>query len=136
MFSASILLNNNNYYNDSAPKLCSNPNHTISLSDSIKDENNSFVFFSEGQKMLSIIEELQKQSPSQTSINCSNDRISGYFCLDTTFNLSNMILTNDDIKVLEKGLNKTNESELKKDFDKFFEKMKLKWHFCNELTSY
>ena len=75
---ASILFNdNNNYNNDSPPKLCCNPTHTLSLSDSIKDENNSFVLFSEGQEMLSIMEELQKQSPSKTSINCSNDRKSG-----------------------------------------------------------
>ena len=49
-------------------------------------------------------------------------RISGYFCSDIVFNLSRRMLSEDEIKVLEKGLdfapiqNKVNELELRKNF--------------------
>ena len=50
----------------------------------------------------------------------SEGRISGYFCSDTVFNLSHRVLTETEIKVLEKGLDyvliqkKINEPELRK----------------------
>ena len=67
-----------------------------------------------------------------------DNRISGYFCSDTVFNLSRRVLSEDEIKVLEKGLdfapiqNKVNESELRKDFDEFYRRMRIKWYFRNE----
>ena len=48
------------------------------------------------------------------------------------------MLSEDEIKVLEKGLdfapvqNKVNEPELRKDFDEFCRQMRIKWHFKNE----
>ena len=48
------------------------------------------------------------------------------------------MLSEDKIKVLEKGLdfapiqNKVNEPELRKDFDEFCRRMRIKWHFRNE----
>ena len=48
------------------------------------------------------------------------------------------MLSEDEIKVLEKGLdfapvqNKVNEPELRKDFDEFCRQMRIKWHFRNE----
>ena len=56
------------------------------------------------------------------------------------FNLSKKILTDIEIKVLEKGLdyasiqNKINEPELRSDFEEFCRTMRLKWHFRNEPT--
>ena len=50
------------------------------------------------------------------------------------------MLTETEIEILEKGLdyapiqNKINEPELKQDFEEFCRKMRLKWHFRNELT--
>ena len=61
----------------------------------------------------------------------------GYFCSDTVFNLSNKVLTEDEIKVLEKGLDfapiqrKVNEPELRQDFEDFCRRMMIKWHFRN-----
>ena len=69
-----------------------------------------------------------------------SDRISEYFCSDTVFNLSKKALTDIEIKVLEKGLdyapiqNKINEPELRKDFEDFCRRMRLKWNFRNEPT--
>ena len=78
---------------------------------------------------------------SVTSISssmASENRLTGYFCLDTIFDLSNRVLSDNEIKVLEKGLDfapiqrKTNEPELRSDFGVFCCRMRIKWHFCNE----
>ena len=65
-------------------------------------------------------------------------RLVGYFCSDTVFNLSRNVLTEIEIKVLEKELdfapiqNKLNEHELRSDFEEFSRRMRTKWHFRNE----
>ena len=62
----------------------------------------------------------------------------GYFCSDTFFNLSNKVLTEHEIKVLQKSLDfapiqiKVNEPELRQDFENFYRRMRIKWHFWNE----
>ena len=53
----------------------------------------------------------------------SEGRLEGYFCSNTVFNLSRKVLTDTEIRILEKGLdfapiqNKINEPELRSDFD-------------------
>ena len=67
-------------------------------------------------------------------------RISEVFCSKTVFNLSHKILTETEIRVLEKGLDfapvqrTLNGPELHKDFEEFCSRMRCKWHFCNELS--
>ena len=67
-------------------------------------------------------------------------RLTGHFCSDTLFNLSNRVLTDAGISVLEKGLdyapirNKISQPELRTDFEEFCRKMRLKWHFRNDTT--
>ena len=69
----------------------------------------------------------------------SEGRISGWFCSDTV-NLSHRVLTETEIKVLEKGLDyapiqkKINKPELRKDFSEFCQCMRNKWYFRNEPT--
>ena len=59
----------------------------------------------------------------QNSYTASESRLTGYFCLETIFDLSHRVLTDTEIKVLEKGLDfapiqqKINEPELKQDFN-------------------
>ena len=75
----------------------------------------------------------QKKNTSTT-----DNRLSGYFCSETVFNLSNWVLTDTKTKVLEKGLDfapiqkKLNEPELRSDFNEFCRRMRLKWHFWDE----
>ena len=70
----------------------------------------------------------------------SEGRIEGYFCSDTVFNLSRKVLTDTEIRILEKALdfapiqNKINEPELRSDFEEFCRKMRTKWHSRNEPT--
>ena len=62
------------------------------------------------------------------------------FCSDTVFNLSEKVLSDAEIKVLEKGFdyariqNKINEPELRRDFKYFCRQMRLKCFFRNEPT--
>ena len=54
------------------------------------------------------------------------------------FNLSRKVLTETEIKILEKGLDfapiqrKINEPELRSDFEEFCRRVRVKWHFRNE----
>ena len=63
-----------------------------------------------------------------------------YFCSKSVFNLSKKVLTETEIRVLEKGLDfapiqkSLNEPELRKDFEEFSRRMRCKWHFRNELS--
>ena len=59
-------------------------------------------------------------------------RISGVFCSKTAFNLGHKILTETEIKVLDKGLDfapvqrTLNEPELRKAFEEFYRRMRCK----------
>ena len=68
----------------------------------------------------------------QDSYTTSESRLTGYFCSETIFNLSNRVLTDAEINVFEKGLDfgpiqrKINDPELKQDFNDFRRRMRLK----------
>ena len=79
--------------------------------------------------------------PSTSRATLSDEgRLSGVFCSKTAFNLSHKILTEVEIKVLEKGLDfapvqrTLNEPELLKDFEECCRRMRCKWHFRNEVS--
>ena len=67
-------------------------------------------------------------------------RLEGYFRSDTVFNLSRKVLTDTEIRILEKELgfapiqNKINEPELRTDFEEFCRRMRTRWHLRNEPT--
>ena len=68
----------------------------------------------------------------------SSERIKGYFCSDTVFNLSNKVLSQTEISVLEKGLgfvptpNMISKTDLRHNFNEFRRKMRCKWYFRDE----
>ena len=70
----------------------------------------------------------------------SEGRLEGYFCSDAVFNLSRKVLTDTEIRILEKGLdfapiqNKINEPELRTDFEEFCRRMRTRSHFRNKPT--
>ena len=97
------------------------------------------VISSQDDELLRILQDLQNESHvNDSSVSSDESRIRGYFCSDTIFNLSSRVLSEDEIKVLEKGLHfapiqrKVNEPELRQDFEKFCRRMRIKWHFRNE----
>ena len=67
----------------------------------------------------------------------TDNRLPGYFCSETIFNLKNQILTDTEIKVLEKGPDfapsqkNLNETALRSNFNEFCRKH-LKLHFRDE----
>ena len=91
------------------------------------------------EEILNILEGLQGSANQR--VECTEQcRLTGNFVSDTVFNLSNKVLSDTEIRVLEKGLdfapiqNKLNEPELRRDFKEFCRRMRLKWHFRNEPT--
>ena len=85
----------------------------------------------------SVIPESKKNSEvtkdSTSGLTTVENRLCGYFCSETIFNLCHRVLT-----VLGKGLDfapiqrKINEPELRRDFNEFCRRMRLKWHFRDE----
>ena len=91
-------------------------------------------------EVLEILEELESNANAdftgcKRKYNTDDSRMNGYFC--SVFNLSNKVLTEGEIKVLEKGLDfapiqrEVNKPELRHDFENFCRRM-IKWHFRNE----
>ena len=120
----------------SPPVMCTSSVHVTHHSCSFVEEKDT-LFSTQDKEILSILEELE-ETANVSAIH--KTRLSGYFCSDTVHNLSRRVLTEIEIKILEKGLdyahieNKINEPELKQDFEEFCRKMPLKWHFHNEPT--
>ena len=76
------------------------------------------------EEILNILEGLQGSANQR--VECTEQcRLAGNFVSDTVFNLSNKVLSDTEIRVLEKGLdfapteNKLNEPELRRDFEEF-----------------
>ena len=97
---------------------------------------------SQDDELLRIFEDLQNKKSVNDNTNCSKDtRTSGYFCSDAISKLSRTVLTYNETRDLEKGLDfepiqnkvsKVNKPELTKDFYEFCRRMGIKWHFRNE----
>ena len=94
-------------------------------------------FDAQDEEMLKILEELHSSNRETSvmgisSITVDENRLTGYFCSDTIFTLSNRVLSDNEIKALEKGLDfapiqrKTNEPELRSDFWEFCRRMRIK----------
>ena len=90
-------------------------------------QNDAILFSSEDEELLSIMQNLQQHSSSET--NSNSKRIGGSFCSDT----------DTELNVLEKGLdfapiqNKINQPERRKDFEEFCRRMRVKWYFHNDI---
>ena len=91
----------------------------------------------------SLLEILQSLGVSNDNfLETDSDRIKGSFSSDSVFNLSKKVLSETEIKVLEKGLGFSptpsfiNEADLQRDFDDFARKMRCKWYFRNEVNIY
>ena len=107
--------------------ICKNSSDQLGLNEQSLGDGLS----SQDDELLRILEDLQNEKLVNSNRNCSDDtRISDYFCSDTVFSLSRRVFSEDEIKVLEKGLdfapikNKVNEPELRKDFDEFCRRMR------------
>ena len=90
------------------------------------------------EELLSILEDLQHSEISE-NINVNN-HIQGYFSSDTVFGFIEKVLSETEMKVIAKGLdfapiqNNNNGPKLRKDLEKFCRRMRIKWHFSNDVT--
>ena len=108
------------------PRLSINFAEMLNSFNSLKNSTpESLGLTSQDRELASILDELQNVSVTGPSNNTDSTRLTGYFCSETVFNLSNRVLSDAEIKVLEKGLdyapiqNKINEPELRSDFNEF-----------------
>ena len=122
--------------------------HTYTYnSNEAKSINTSVFIDSQDQNILTILEELQCTGEDGSTLhnnissNCVYElKIEGHFCSDAVFNLSRKILTETEIKVLEKGLNfapiqnNIKKPELRTDFNEFCRCIRGKWYFKDEPT--
>ena len=83
------------------------------------------------ENILNILEELQGSANQR--VECTEKcRLTGNSVSDTLFSLSNKVLSDTEIRLLEKGLdfapiqNKLNEPKLRREFKTFFRRMRLK----------
>ena len=131
----------------SPSKICVNTSSSCNNSNQAKSINTSAFLDSQDQDILKILEELQSTGEDGTTLhnnvssNCVYEsRIEEHFCSDAVFDLSRRILTETEIKVLQKDLNfapiqnKINEPELRTDFNEFCRRMRTKWYFKDEPT--
>ena len=118
------------------PDLCTNSAVFSNSSSSQISQNDASVFSSQDEELLSILQDLQQNSSSET--NSNSKRIRGYFCSDTVFDLSSKVLMDIETNICEKGLdfapslNKINELEPRKDFEEFCRRTRIKWYCRND----
>ena len=123
----------------SPPLVCYDTSVSKNSSDQFFNINSPSVLTAQDEELVKILEDLDCSRITRENANSSDEsRLSGYFCSDTVFNLSKRVLSETEIRILEKGLDyapmqrKINEPELKSDFEEFCRRMRIKWHFRNE----
>ena len=129
---------NNSFKGDiSPPHVCTNNNaQNLNQLRSLEEEYDTLLS-PQDKEILSFLEELEnKNDISNIHI---QSRLNGYFCSNAVFNLSQKVLSDTEINILEDLdytyiKNKVNEAELRRYFDEFSHKMHLKCYFQNKTT--
>ena len=87
----------------------------------------------QGEGFFKILEGLDCSKITNENANLSYEsKLSGYFCSDTVFNFIKRVLSETEIKILEKDFDyapiqrEINEPELKSDFEEFCRRMRMK----------
>ena len=86
-------------------------------------------FSTQNRELVSILVDLENADNKSEANTIAKNRLSGYFCSDTVFNLSSEVFTDSEIKVHEKDFDyalihsKINESEPRNDFEEFCRRM-------------
>ena len=109
------------FYEDqpSPPNLCTetcveqNPSSSVNMSEGLDEDNNEILETlnefpnTSDETSVSPIEHRNKLDTfiqQKNNVTTTENRLSGYFCSETIFNLSNRVLADTEIKALEKGL--------------------------------
>ena len=89
------------------PVRVTNSSLSINTSNIIEKTFDLNFLSSQDEDLVNILEELQNRtevSGNNITENTSSNRLKGHFCSDTIFNLSHRVLSDAEIKILEKGL--------------------------------
>ena len=124
----------------SPPKMINNMSIASNSSNSFRKSGDFGTFDTQDREFLDILEELgNAQKAKEHDVNLTSlGRLRDHFFSDTIFNLSHMVLSDTEFKILEKGLDfapiqrKINKPELRENFEEFSHRMEGKWHFRNE----
>ena len=114
------------------------PSTAENINTSVNDSS-LHILDSGDEELVNILQSFAEKAPKKAP-KVINERLEGYFCSKSVFNLSKKVLTETEIRVLEKGLGfaptptKINETELRADFNEFDRKMRCKWFFRNHST--
>ena len=85
---------------ESPPNFCTNSAEVSNSSNSVTSQKYFIELSSQDEELVSISEDLQhKENPENINV---SSRVQGYFCSDTVFNLSKKVLSETEIKVLER----------------------------------
>ena len=117
----------------SPPLVCCDTSVSKNSSDQFVNTNSPSVLTPQDEELVKFLEDLDCSKITSENANLSDEsRLSGYFCSDTAFNISKKVLSETEIKILEKALDyasmqkKINEPELKSDFEEFCRRRQMK----------
>ena len=114
------------------------PSTAENINTSVNDSS-LHILDSGDEELVNILQSFAEKAPKKAP-KVINERLEGYFCSKSMFNLSKKVLTETEISVLGEGLGlaptptKINETDLTADFNKFARKMRCKWLFRNKPT--
>ena len=86
------------------PKFCTDSSEYQNSSSLLVGSNETELFSTQGRELVSILVDLGNTANNSEANAIGKTRFSGYFCSDTISNLSGKVLTDNEIKVLEKGI--------------------------------
>ena len=95
---------NSSMIETSPPRLCNNSAESSNSSDVLMEGCDSMTFSTQHRELVSILEDVQNIDFTGHNNSTETSRLKDYFCSETVFNLSKKVLTEAEIKVLEKGL--------------------------------
>ena len=117
----------------SPPLVCCDTSVSKNSSDQFVNTNSPSVLTPQDEELVKFLEDLDCSKITSENANLSDEsRLSGCFCSDTAFNISKKVLSETEIKILEKALDyasiqkKINEPELKSDFEEFCRRRQIK----------
>ena len=120
----------------SPPLLCCDSSASKNSLYQFANTNSFSVLTAQDEEFIKILEDLDYSKITSENANWVDEsRLSGYFCSDTDFNLSKRVLSETEIKILEKGWDyayiqsKLSEPQLKSDLGGFCGSMRIKWNF-------
>ena len=120
------------------PNLCTDSSECRNSSSLLVGSNKTELFSTQDRELVSILVDLENTANNSEANAIGKTRLFGHFCSDTVSNLSWKVLTDNEIKVLEKGIDyapiqsKINEPELRNDFEEFCRRMHLQVIYDND----